>query len=353
MDNKVYTVIGLMSGTSLDGVDMACCRFHQSGAWHYEIVATRHVPYTSNWIQKLNDAFYLEPDQLDELDMAYGNYLGELVLEFINTSGLRPDLISSHGHTIFHRPEQGYTLQLGDGQIMSKITALPLVNNFRQSDVAKGGQGAPLVPVGDSLLFGDYGICLNIGGIANISYDQYGKRLAFDVCPANQVLNHLAGKAGLKYDENGTLASAGNVLPDLLHELNELDYYKKERPKSLGREWVGRVMLPILDQSQASLEDQLNTLCVHIAMQIGRATNDMEKSTMLVTGGGTHNNFLIHSISQQIKHDITIPSVRLIDFKEAIVFAFLGLLRKLGHVNCLASVTGAYEDSCTGDLFMP
>ncbi len=350
---ETKTVIGLMSGTSLDGVDLACCRFSYNGQWHYEVLATECILYPAIWKKKLNTAFHMEPTRLAALDIEYGSYLGDLVAAFVRKYNLKPDLIASHGHTIFHKPEEAYTLQIGHGKRLAETTGITVVNDFRKADVQKGGQGAPLVPIGDRLLFGDFGICLNIGGIANLSFEQNQNRVAYDVCPANQVLNLLAQQAGSDYDENGRIAGSGQLNQDLLQKLNTLDFYQHNGPKSLGREWVQQVFLPDLNQAALPINDLMSTVCHHIAVQLAKATDHLKPTTMLVTGGGAFNTFLMDCIRSQSKHTVAIPEAQLVNYKEAIVFAFLGYLRINGLINCLSSVTGAYEDSSCGDIHHP
>jgi anhydro-N-acetylmuramic acid kinase len=348
-----YTVIGLMSGTSLDGVDIACCRFEHTDKWEFEIIASRCITYSNSWKKRLMDAFYLGAEQLSHLDVAYGEYLGELLKQFIHDFQLKPQLIASHGHTIFHKPAEGFSLQIGSGAAIARATGIAVVNNFRQADIEKSGQGAPLVPLGDRLLFADYGICLNIGGIANISFERDGLRRAFDVCPANQVLNKLAQFTGNAYDAEGAMARRGTLNSSLLHTLNSLQYYNNPFPKSLGREWVDEVFMPIIHNSDDLIINKLHTVCVHIASQIAGATKDIPPTKMLVTGGGAYNDFLLDCIRSSTVHELEMPSATIIDFKESIVFALLGLLRQLGQLNCLASVTGARDDSSTGDIYLP
>lgn len=350
---ETKTVIGLMSGTSLDGVDLACCRFSYDGQWHFEVQATECIPYPTDWKKKLSTAFHMQANELTTLDREYGSYLGGLVAAFIQKNNLKPDVIASHGHTIFHKPEASYTLQIGQGKCLAETTGITIVNDFRKADIQKGGQGAPLVPIGDRLLFGDYGICLNIGGIANLSFEQNQHRVAYDVCPANQVLNMLAQQAGCDFDENGRIASSGQLNQVLLQKLNALDFYQQAGPKSLGREWVQQVFLPALNQDTLPINDLLNTVCQHISIQLANATDHLKPTTMLVTGGGAFNNFLMDSIRSQSKHTILIPEAQLVNYKEAIVFAFLGYLRINGLTNCLSSVTGARGDSSCGDIHYP
>lgn len=351
--NKAYTVVGLMSGTSLDGLDLACCRFSQAAKWEYEILAAACLPYPALWHEKLTNAFTQTRAEIDKLDVEYGIFLGNAVNQFMQQHHIKPDLIASHGHTVFHRPEAGFTLQIGSGAAIAQRTGIPVVNDFRQDDVKLGGQGAPLVPVGDRLLFSDHGICLNIGGIANISFEEEGKRKAWDVCPANQALNFLANKVGKAYDENGTIAEDGELVVSLLHALNSLEFYHKPGPKSLGREWVEEVFLPIFEKLSLPVSHLMCTMCEHISMQIGRATQHVKPTRMLVTGGGALNAFLVNRIRENSRHQLILPEPLLIHFKEALVFAFLGLLHMQGQINCYASVTGASRDSSAGKLHLP
>ncbi len=349
------TTIGLMSGTSLDGVDLACCAFiRKSGVWSYEGLAYRCIPYPESWKAKLHRAFHQDLNTLKLLDKEYGEYLGTLILQFIQEFQLTPDLIASHGHTVFHKPQESFTLQIGDGQAIARATGIPVVNDFRFEDVSKGGQGAPLVPAGDKLLFAAYPVCLNIGGIANVSFDDSnGNRIAFDVCAANQVLDAIAGRMGYAYDENGAIARSGTISDDLLRQLNQLDFYRQDAPKSLGREWVEECIWPLLRESNLVPADLLRTFTEHIAIQIGKAVHGITSSSMLLTGGGAHNHFLADRIRANCHHRVVVPEKNLVDFKEALVFGFLGMLRWKDEINVYSSVTGASSDSCAGRIHLP
>lgn len=349
-----FKVIGLMSGSSLDGLDIAYVNFsHDNKKWFFQIVEAGNVPYTDEWKNKLSEAFNKNEAELKELDIEYGKYLGSITKKFIKKYELEPKLIASHGHTIFHMPEKGYTLQIGDGQEIANETGIMTINDFRTEDVKKGGQGAPLVPIGDKHLFADYPICLNIGGIANLSYDSEDKRIAYDICMANQLLNYLASKLGYDYDNNGNFARQGTVNQDLLNILNDNPYYDKEAPKSLGREFFEQYQHKIIDESSLSAKDLLATATEHIAYQIVRATEHLESSKMLITGGGAKNNYLIERIRKMSKHKIVIPDTMIIDYKEALIFAFLGALKMEGRINVLSSVTGATSDSSSGNICLP
>lgn len=284
-----------------------------------------------------------------KLHNAYGRYIGLQAKCFLDQHRLSPVLIASHGHTVFHQPQKGMTFQAGNGACIAAETGITTVADFRTGDVALGGQGAPLVPVGDKLLFQDYAYCLNLGGFANISYDYGGERVAFDICPVNFVLNLLAQKMGEPFDDQGKLGRTGVVDESLLHRLNQLEFYAGSPPKSLGREWMESHFFPALFSGGISDRNKLRTVYEHIAIQIARSVPEPGK--ILVTGGGAFNTFLIERMRDHIHGEVSIPADELVMFKEAIIFAFLGLLRFRKEMNCLASVTGARKDSCTGVVY--
>ncbi len=346
-----FKVIGLMSGSSLDGIDIAYVNFsHDNKRWFFQILEAGNVPYPAYWKEQLSEAFNKTKEELADLDKEYGRYIGTVTKRFIDKYELEPKLIASHGHTIFHRPEEGFTLQIGDGQEIANATGIMTINDFRSEDVSKGGQGAPLVPIGDRHLFADYPICLNIGGIANVSYEINGKRIAYDICMANQLLNYLANKLGYDYDKNGQFAKRGNINKMLFEILNDNDYYKHDAPKSLGREFFENVQHKVIDESSLSVYDLLATATEHIAYQIAKSVDVLDKSKILVTGGGAKNDFLIERICALSKHEIIVPDVMITDYKEALIFAFLGVLKMEGKINVLSSVTGASSDSSSGKI---
>jgi anhydro-N-acetylmuramic acid kinase len=288
-----------------------------------------------------------------DVDLELGAFIGEAIRDFIGEYGLSPGFIASHGHTVFHDPAAGITLQIGNGEEIAGKCGIMVVNDFRSQDVGFGGQGAPLVPVGDRLLFGQYDACLNLGGIANISYEENGRRMAFDICPANMVLNMLAGRAGKAYDDRGMMAKRGSVITELLEELESLPYYAKKGARSLGREWVEGAVFPLIGKyGNYSIPDLLATFTEHIAKRTGTAYSQHGKK-MLVTGGGAHNDQLVSRIRHHSAAGIILPDPLIIDYKEALVFAFLGLLRIKGINNVLASVTGAPHDHCAGRIHHP
>jgi anhydro-N-acetylmuramic acid kinase len=350
-----YEIIGLMSGTSLDGLDVAFCVFDFiNDKWSFKIQKAVTFSYTPEWQHKLSEAMNLSSDQLASLHIEYGKFIGKQVNQFINDTKLKPVFIASHGHTVFHRPDLGYTFQLGSGAAIAAITGIETICDFRSQDVAMGGQGAPLVPVGDKLLFSEYDICLNLGGFANVSYETNGKRMAYDICPANIALNFLAGKTDMDYDRNGLLASNGKIITGLLKHLNTLEYYQLKPPKSLGKEWLDAKFIPVLnDFSSCSINDLLCTTCEHIADRIASAVNGIPEGNMLVAGGGAYNLFLVNTIKKKSSITLIIPDDTTLQFKEAMIFAFLGVLRLKGEINCLSSVTGASRDHCSGSIYKP
>ena len=349
---KEATAIGLMSGSSLDGLDIALVQFrYDDSQYNFSIIDADTLPYPDEWRQQLADAFHKQPNELEKLDKAYGQYLGEQVKQFAASRHIKPDFVASHGHTIFHKPEQHYTLQIGDGQALADACGFTVVNDFRTEDVLKGGQGAPLVPIGDKLLFGDYEICLNIGGIANVSYDEGGRRIAFDICIANQALNYLASLEGLGYDKDGVLARNGEMEITLLKKLNHDPYYGQFPPKSLGREFFEAKQKDLL--TGLSTADMLATYTEHIALQIALAVSALPKGKLFITGGGAKNKFLVERIQARSHHQVIVPDTKIVDYKEALVFALLGLLRIENRTNVLASVTGAPTDSCSGKIWCP
>ncbi len=362
---KEYSVIGIMSGTSLDGVDLAHCYFSKDDSgWKFEIRSAETISYSREWKEGLSTLNSRDALTIVKSHTEYGSFLGGLVKEFVVKNRINADFVSSHGHTIFHQPQNGFTFQLGDGAALSAACGLPVVCDFRSKDVALGGQGAPLVPIGDKLLFTEYEFCLNLGGIANISFDKEGERIAFDVSPCNIVLNSLAEQLDKEYDEGGKFAQQGKVNEALLRQLNAIDYYGSHAagPKSLGREDVDRDFFSNIHSPEISVEDKLRTFCEHVAVQISEVVNRQQSVVnsrqlavdkgLLATGGGAFNKFLVSRIKELLKVEVIIPEKKIINFKEALIFAFLGVLRWRNEVNCLKSVTGASRDNCGGAIYL-
>ena len=352
MQEKYIYCIGLMSGTSLDGVDLAYIKMHSSLYKDFEILKAETISYSKEWKTKLQEAITYKEKDLKELNIEYAELLGEILNNFIKTHTINNlDFVASHGHTILHQPENGITLQIGDGQIIANRTQQKVVCDFRTQDVQYGGQGAPLVPIGDRLLFTDYEYCVNLGGFANISYEKNNQRIAFDICPVNIVLNHYTRIIGLEYDNEGKIASEGTINVELLERLNQLSFYKKTPPKSLGLEWVQNNIFPLIDEYETDIPTILKTFTEHVAVQIGNSVK--KNTTILITGGGAFNTFLMKRIEFYVKTKIKQVDKELIDYKEALIFALLGVLKVQNKVNCLQSVTGAKKDHSSGEIFYP
>jgi anhydro-N-acetylmuramic acid kinase len=348
---KKTRIIGLMSGTSLDGIDIALCEFLFDGRrYEYQILHAETFLIESGIKEEIESVFGGTAVQLACLHSKLGHKFGATVKSFCAKYNCTADYVASHGQTIFHKPEEGFTCQIGDGAALASECGIPVICDFRSTDVASGGQGAPLVPVGDELLFSEYDYCLNLGGFANISYNKNGKRIAFDICAANMVLNSLANLTGSDFDDEGRIAASGKVDDPLLTHLNSLDYYSQSAPKSLGREWVESNISPLM-QAKISSNDLLHTYTEHIAIQIAKFTTPGK--ILLITGGGAFNKFLIQRIAYFSKAEIVIPDEVTIKFKEALIFAFLGYLRINNIPNCLSSVTGATKNCTGGAVYLP
>ena len=337
--NKSYKVLGIMSGTSLDGIDLCLAEFKQiNSIWKYKL---RNIE---------NEAAV----ELAQLDFEYGKLLGSHAKEFLAEHNQTANLIASHGHTIFHQIEKGFTYQLGHGAAIAAASDTLCINDFRSLDVALGGQGAPLVPFGDEHLFSSFEACVNLGGIANFSLNQNGTRIAYDICVCNMVLNYFTNKYfSIPYDKNGQISRTGNLIPALYDKLNALGFFNTKPPKSLGKEWVDETIIPLMEKESAPLADKLFTFTSHVAFQIARnlKSNGVSKN-ILFTGGGSKNIFLMKLLRKQ-GLEFSLPDEKTIDFKEALIFAFLGLNRHLGIPNTLKSVTGATKDSCGGCIYYP
>ncbi len=352
MQKDSYIILGAMSGTSLDGLDLALVEFNKSNGlnWRFQLLHAETFRYPKDLEDKLRNATQLSENSLHDLDLALGKYIGEQVsyCKWVNVESI--DFIASHGHTVFHKPDKGYSLQIGSAEQIYIYSKIPVINNFRKADVKAGGQGAPLVPIGDRDLFSEYDFALNLGGIANISFESEGDRIAFDICPFNMVLNELASRKGLAFDENGQLAQSGELIPELLNKLNKISYYYKSNPKSLGIEDYKEFWQPLLNQNYSS--DHLSrTYIQHAAFQIASVMKSKSPGKVLVTGGGAYHQAFINCLKEESENEIIIPKKEIVEFKEALIFAYLGLLRYLGVPNCLSAVTGATFDVSGGEIF--
>jgi anhydro-N-acetylmuramic acid kinase len=352
MNNTTKYIIGVMSGTSLDGLDLVYVKINAEENYHFEILKAETISYSNEWKSALKEGFHLSGEKLVKLDADYGIYLGKTLLNFIEENNIEKlDFIASHGHTIFHNPVKKYTLQIGNGPYIASITGIKTICDFRVQDVALGGQGAPLVPIGDELLFSKYDYCLNLGGFSNISFNQNQQRIAFDICPVNIVLNHYVTALNMEYDDKGEIASEGNIDNNLLKTLNSLPFYNDAKPKSLGYEFVVETIFPMIDKHNLSIKDVLRTFVEHIAIQISKKIDSDSGKTLLITGGGAFNTFLIARLQSYTTTKLIIPEESIINYKEALVFGLLGLLKDEGKNNCLKSVTGAIKDHSSGVVF--
>lgn len=359
-----YRVIGLMSGSSLDGLDIACCAFQKtSDGWSFTIEYAVTAPYTPVWMERLRDAHSSDGKSLWQLHAEFGHFCGASVRDFVKQYDLKDiTLIASHGHTVFHYPQNHFTTQIGDGAALAVQSGLPVICDFRSTDVAKNGQGAPLVPMGDKILFKDFPLLLNIGGIANVTLHHQERVAAFDICPANQILNKLAQQKNQAFDQGGKLAASGSLHHLLFNALNLLDYYTQPYPKSLGNDYTRDVVWPLVQQHSCSTEDALHSFVEHIAFQIGtqiKTLMEREKrgvsaeDKLLVTGGGALNTYLIERIRHYLPMAVQVPDLLTVQYKEALVFALLGLLRWRNETNILRSVTGATTNSIAGAIYLP
>lgn len=350
-------IIGAMSGTSMDGLDLCICDYDQdkNGRYSFKILSTKTYSYPASILSDLNQSKNMSVEALLLLDKQLGRFFADCINALLETSKMAPKeihAIASHGHTIYHQPDKGFTLQIGCGDTIAYRTGIQVINDFRQKDVIAGGQGAPLVPIGDSALFGQRADAfLNIGGFANITIPSEST-LAFDICPANLPMNRIVNRMNLPYDDGGKIAKSGTVDTPILAKLNTLDYYALNPPKSLGTEWLDAKFQSILDEIESN-EDQLRTLIAHISQQIGMVCKNHQIKSLFITGGGAFNNFLIEEIERETALEIILPTKEEIEFKEAIIFGFLGMRYLQGKTNVLHSVTGAKRDVIGGVLHLP
>lgn len=348
-----FNAIGIMSGTSLDGLDLAYCTFDEKHPRDFKIVCAQTFAYSAQWKSQLLHAPNLTGQELIHLGVNFSRLMAAEVSNFIKQNELPPpNILASHGHTVFHQPEAGLTYQLGCGATLAATSGIDTIFDFRTGNVALGGQGAPLVPIGDLHLFSEFDACLNLGGFGNISWQKDGNTVAFDTCPANMALNEMAQELGHPYDESGLLARSGEINRDLLKQLNALPFYELSPPKSLGREWYQSNFRPLLDAAQCAPQDKLATLTEHIALQIARTVAPTTVKRMLATGGGAHNNFLVERIREHISVEVFVPESLLVDYKEALVFAYMGWLRWRKIPNCLSAYTGSTHSLCSGSIHL-
>ncbi|NGY37311.1 anhydro-N-acetylmuramic acid kinase [Flavobacterium sp. XN-5] len=350
-----YNVIGVMSGTSLDGVDLAHIQFRIKGKkWDFTILESETIPYNLTWVQTLKTAVDFSQIELEKLNQEYTSLLASIISDFITRHKIENlDAICSHGHTILHQPHNGFTLQIGNLPEMADLVQQTVVCDFRVQDVQLGGQGAPLVPIGDRILFPEYDYCMNLGGFSNVSFEENGTRIAFDISPVNTVLNFYANQLGFDYDDKGQISASGEINEILFNELNNLDFYQQKYPKSLGFEFVKETVLPIIESFEIDITDKMRTFTEHVALQIAKALPN-KNGRLLITGGGAYNDFLIERIQFHLASiQIIIPGNKILEFKEAVIFALLGVLKLRGEINVLSSVTGAETDHSSGNIYKP
>jgi len=344
----IFNVLGLMSGTSLDGLDMALCSFDDLNFKNFNVIKTKTVEYPKNLVQKIKNSLNFSTIEFVEHHKRLGEFFAEQINTFFRDDKI--DFIASHGHTIVHFPDKNINFQVGDGATISSLTELPVICDFRSNDIALGGQGAPLVPAGEKYLFSEYDTFLNIGGFSNVSFWRE-KTIAYDISPANYAFNFFANKLGEKFDKNGFFGKKGEIDAKLFENLSQLEYFSKKAPKSLADHWFFNVFLPEIEKFDIPIYDKMRTIYELIATEIGKNLDEFNTKKVFVTGGGTHNCFLINLLKDKTKAQIIVPNNQIIDYKEAIIFAFLGLLRWKNIPNCLSSVTGAKFDNIGGAIY--
>ncbi len=357
-DKKRYYLIGIMSGTSLDGLDVSFATYNlENGRWSCHLSASKTYNYKPELAQRIQNAPKSTALELTRLDRDLGDFIGEKINTFIEEKNIdrqKIHAIASHGHTVFHQPEERLTLQIGCGTSISTTSSLPVINNFRLKDVRLNGQGAPLVPIGNRLLFDNENrIYLNIGGFANLSYYTKNKQLGYDLCPVNFVLNALCQKLELPYDLNGDIARSHEIDLPLLEKLNALSRYQILDKKALGSEWVEAKVMPLLETDKSSIKQKIATYTEHAAQQIVNYLHEIKVNEVELSGGGTHNSFLVDRIANHFNGTVILPEKEIIDFKEALIFGFLGALYLDKQHNCLKEITQADRDSIGGILHLP
>ncbi|MFV0541789.1 MAG: anhydro-N-acetylmuramic acid kinase [Aestuariibaculum sp.] len=349
-----YKVIGVMSGTSLDGIDLVYVHFKFEDNWKFDLICCETIYYNDYWVEKLGGLINYSKETLLKTDETYTAFLAGTIKTFIDKYNIKTiNAVCSHGHTALHIPERGLTYQIGNTPQLAKLLGKKIVCDFRVQDVALGGQGAPLVPIGDRLLFAEYDFCLNLGGFANISTENNSKRIAYDICPVNIVLNKYVGKLGFPFDDGGKIAATGSINPNLLKALNTIAFYAKKPPKSLGLEWVETTVFSLIESFNLMVKDILRTFVEHIAYQLALEINKKSKASVLVTGGGVYNTFLMQRLTHYTQNTIVVPNSDIVEFKEALIFGFLGVLKLENQNNCLKSVTGASKNHSSGKIFLP
>lgn len=354
------TIIGAMSGSSLDGLDLLVVNFAaqaapQPGQLNYKVLESATLPYSEAWCKRLSLSAHLPQDALYALHQEYGHYLGELVRSFLHSKELEADFLAMHGHTVYHEPAQGFTFQLGDNQRLAQSSQLSVISDFRQQDINSGGQGAPLAPIVEQWFLPDNQLFLNLGGIANLSYHTNNQVIGFDIGVANQLLNALAQLEHKAYDDKGALASKGEILPDLLKTAKTNAFFSQMPPKSLSNQWVQEQINPLFLQAAGTVADRLATANALIAWQLKHALEQIGAPTggIFVTGGGAYNLDLIKRMEALLPNEIILPSPFWIEQKEALLMALMGYLKINDIPNVIGAVTGSKLDQCCGNIYLP
>ena len=348
-----YNIVAVMSGTSLDGIDIIYLNFKWDNGWKYTVFESETTLYSRCWVGVLSGLIDRDISELKTIDRDYTTYLATVINKFIDKNKIKNiHAVCSHGHTALHQPHNGVTYQIGNLPKLATLIHQTVVCDFRVEDVALGGQGAPLVPIGDALLFKDFDFCINLGGFANISAEENQQRIAYDICPVNIVLNHYVKQLGFDYDDEGKIAASGKINNNLLEKLNALEFYTEIPPKSLGLEWVSKYIFPLIDSYNLETNTILKTFIQHVAIQISKAINTKVKASVLITGGGVYNTYLIQNIQALTTHKIEQPNNETVEFKEAIIFGLLGVLKLRNEINCLSSVTGASRNHSSGKIYI-
>lgn len=342
-------IVGVMSGTSMDGLDLVLCKFKEvDKQYSYEVLGKQEISFNDFLLEGLKSCRSMSALELSYLDIDLGKFVGRKVREFVSGLDAKADYVASHGHTVFHNPKQGLTKQIGSGAEIAIHSGLKAIVDFRTIDVALGGQGAPLVPIGDWNLFSEYDACLNLGGISNISMKSAQK--AFDISPCNLVLNELVKEFDLAFDKGGELGSKGELNEELFEELNQIEFYHLDGPKSLGAEFLEESFYPVLNKYQIKTIDKLTTVYHHIAFQVSKY---LQSNKVLITGGGAHNSYLLELFESYSGYKFEEANNDLINFKEAIIFAFMGFLRASNQENVNNLVTGAKQSNIGGAIYLP
>jgi len=344
-------IAGVMSGSSLDGLDIAIVHFSPNSDW--QLLWSYDIPYTPEWVSRLKNYHLLSSTEYVSLKFDFSRYIGELVGDALGDYSGNVDYVSFHGHTLLHLPEKGITEQIGNGGVLAAILNIPTITDFRTQDVTKGGVGTPLAPLVELNLFKGHDYYLNLGGIANITkLIDAAKLMAYDVCPCNQVLNYFSNQMGKDYDEGGEIARSGTINKNLIDYLNSIPYFDQNPPKSLDNNWIMNEVIPNFPAGK--IEDTLHTFCNWVAECIANEVEESKASSLMVSGGGAHNTYFMECLTSRLSSkncELHLPSKEIIDFKEAILMSLMAYKYINGESNVLCSVTGASSDSIGGALY--